>query len=65
MSETKTISIRMSPEEVARLDEIRPSDTPRATYLRSFFQEPPREDEVCTRSEALGILSRMARAVTL
>ena len=29
--------------------------------MRSLLREPPRGDEVATRSEALGILTRLAR----
>ena len=47
--------------ELARLDELRPPDVKRATFLRSLLQEPPSGDEVATRTEALGILTRLAR----
>ena len=33
----------------------------RATFLRSLLQQPPTGDEVATRTEALGILTRLAR----
>jgi hypothetical protein len=53
--------VRLSDAELARLDELRPSDTPRATFLRSLLFEPPSGDEVATRTEALTILTRLAR----
>ena len=58
---TNDIMVRLSDEELARLDELRPSDTARATYLPQLLQEPPSSDAVATRSEALGILTRLAR----
>jgi hypothetical protein len=33
------IMVRLSDEELARFDELRPSGTPRATFLRSLLQE--------------------------
>jgi hypothetical protein len=33
----------------------------RATFLRSLLQEPPSGSELATRTEALGILTRLAR----
>ena len=53
--------VRLSDAELARLDELRPPDVQRATFLRSLLQEPPSGDEVATRSEALAILTRLAR----
>jgi hypothetical protein len=58
---TNDIMVRLSDEELARLDVLRPSDTARATYLRRLLQEPPSGDAVATRGEALGILTRLAR----
>ena len=58
---TNDIMVRLSDEELSRLDELRPSDTTRATYLRQLLQEPPSGDGVATRTGALGILTRLAR----
>jgi hypothetical protein len=54
---TNDVMVRLSDEELARLDELRPSGTPRATFMRSLLQEPPSGNEVATRTEALAILS--------
>jgi hypothetical protein len=40
---------------------LRPSGTPRATFLRQLLQEPPSGNEVATRTEALAILTRLGR----
>jgi hypothetical protein len=53
--------VRLSDSELARLDELRPAGTPRATFMRSLLQAPPTEEEIATRSEVLAILSRLAR----
>jgi hypothetical protein len=45
---------------VARLDELRGSEE-RAVHLRRLLQEPPDGSEVATHSEALAILTRLAR----
>ena len=55
------IMVRLSDAELARLDELRPPDSKRATFLRSLLHQPPTGDEVATRTEALGILTRLAR----
>ena len=53
--------VRLSDEELARLDELRPSGTSRPAFIRSLLREPPSGDEVATRTEALAILTRLAR----
>ena len=45
--------VRLSDEELARLDELRPSGTSRPAFIRSLLREPPSGDEVATRTEAL------------
>ncbi len=55
------VMVKLNDRELARLDELRPPDVKRATFLRSLLQEPPSGDEVATRSEALAILTRLAR----
>jgi hypothetical protein len=61
MSRDTVVHVRLSASELARLDELRPSGTPRATFMRSLLHEPPNWDQVATRVEALTILSRLAR----
>jgi hypothetical protein len=53
------IMVRLDDREVAVLDEHRGS--PRATYLRRLLHEPPKEQEVASRAEAMAILTRLAR----
>jgi hypothetical protein len=53
--------VKLSDRELTRLDELRPSGTPRATFLRSLLQQPSSDNEIATRSEALAILIRLAR----
>ena len=54
------ITLRFSDQELARLDELR-GDQERAVFIRHLLREPPSGDEVATRTEALGILTRLAR----
>ena len=54
------IRVRLNDQEVARLDEIR-GDEERAVYLRRLLHEPPSGNEVATGTEALAILTRLAR----
>jgi hypothetical protein len=61
MRRRNDVMVRLSDAELVRLDELRPPDTPRATFLRLLLQGPPSADEVATRTEALAILSRLAR----
>ena len=61
MARERQIKITLDDDELARLDELRPSDTSRPAFIRSLLHEPPQGDEVCTRTEALSILSRLAR----
>ena len=56
-----SIKVTLNAQELARLDAIRPSGTTRPAFLRSLLEEPPRDNEVATRTEALGILTRLAR----
>lgn len=43
------------------MDELRPSGITRPAFLRALLREPPKGDDIATRSEALGILTRLAR----
>ena len=55
-----TISIRLSNDEMARLDELRPRGVARAVFVRQLLREPAPPD-VATREEALGLLTSLAR----
>ena len=54
--------VRLNDEELERLDERGPSGIARAVYLRTLLREPPTDNDVADRTEALAILSAMARA---
>jgi hypothetical protein len=54
--------VRLNDAELARLDEIRPGGVARAVYLRNLLREPPTDQDVADREEALAILSELARA---
>jgi hypothetical protein len=54
------IKVSLNDQELARLDELR-CDEERAVYLRRLLHEPPSGNEVATHTEALTILSRLAR----
>ena len=56
------IMFRLNDEELERLDEKRPGGIARAVYLRNLLREPPTGNDVADRTEALAILSAMARA---
>jgi hypothetical protein len=47
--------------ELARLDELRPSGTARAVYLRQLLQDPSAVEEAPSHAEAVAILARLAR----
>jgi hypothetical protein len=57
---THKVMVSLNDQELARLDEIR-GDEERAVYLRRLLHEPPSGNEVATRTEALAILTRLAR----
>jgi len=61
MARDHAIRVTLDASELARLDELRPPGTSRPAFLRSLLREPPRNDEVATREEALSILTSMAR----
>ncbi len=54
------VKVSLSDHESARLDEFR-GDEERAVYLRRLLHEPPDGSEVATHTEALAILTRLAR----
>jgi hypothetical protein len=57
---THPVKVSLNDQELARLDEIR-GDEERAVYLRRLLHEPPNGSEVATHTEALAILTRLAR----
>jgi hypothetical protein len=61
MARDHAIRVTLTGSELARLDELRPPGTSRPAFLRSLLREPPRNDEVATREEALSILTSLAR----
>jgi hypothetical protein len=61
MSREHPIKVRLDDSELMRLDELRPPGTSRPAFLRSLLREPPRNDQVATREEALSILTALAR----
>lgn len=61
MNRPHQIKVALSADELARLDELRPRGTSRAAFVRSLLREPPNHDEVASRSEALSILTSLAR----
>jgi hypothetical protein len=54
------VKVSLNDQELARLDELR-GDEERAVYLRRLLHEPPTGAEVATHTEALTILTRLAR----
>jgi len=54
------VKVSLTAQELARLDELR-GDEERAVHLRRLLHEPPDGSEVATHSEALAILTRLAR----
>jgi hypothetical protein len=61
MARDHIVKVALNHQELARLDELRPPGTSRPAFLRSLLQEPPRDDDVATRTEALAILTAQAR----
>ena len=54
------VMVSLSEHEAAQLDERRGVED-RAVYCRRLLQEPYNASDVATHSEALGILTRLAR----
>lgn len=52
--------VTLNDTEVAVLDEHR-GPLPRAVFLRRLVHEPPKRPDVATRSEAMALLSELAR----
>lgn len=60
MARQNTLRVTLTDDELFRLEEMRPSGTSRQPSS-ALLREPPRSDEIATRSEALSILSGLAR----
>jgi hypothetical protein len=55
------VGVTLSPDEAARLDEMRPHGTSRSAYMRALLVAPQAFDGAPTHAEAIGILARLAR----
>jgi hypothetical protein len=53
--------VSVNGRELARLDELRPSETARAVFLRPLLQGPSAVEEPPSHAEAVAILARLAR----
>jgi hypothetical protein len=62
MPEVDVISVRMSADEVARLDELRGADMSRSGFVRELLRLAGPLDEAPTYDEAVVLLARSARA---
>ena len=54
------VKVSLTSEERARVDRAR-GHTERAVYMRRLLHEPPDVSEVATHTEAMAILSNLAR----
>jgi Arc/MetJ-type ribon-helix-helix transcriptional regulator len=59
---TETITIRLSPQEVARADELRGEGVSRSAFVRELLRRAGPLDEQPTYAESLLLLARSARA---
>lgn len=62
MSRAQTVSIRLSADEVARIDEWRGDGVSRSAFLRELVHRSGPVDEQPSYPEALRLLARSARA---
>ena len=62
MASTETITIRISPDEVARVDEIRGEGVSRSAFVRELLRRAGPLDGEPSHEEALILLARSARA---
>lgn len=53
------ILVSVNGRELARLDELRPSETARAVFLRQLLQGPSAVEEPPSHAEAVAILARL------
>ena len=49
----RPVMVRLTDQELARLDEFRPSGMTRPAFLRSLLRQPPRDLDIASREEAL------------
>jgi hypothetical protein len=61
MARDHLIRVTLDDDELSRLDELRPPGMSRPAFFRTILHEPPSGGEVATRTEALSILSGLAR----
>jgi Arc/MetJ-type ribon-helix-helix transcriptional regulator len=61
-TETTTITVRLAPQDVARLDEMRGDGMSRSAFVRELLRQSGPLDKYATHSEALAILTRLARS---
>jgi hypothetical protein len=59
---TETITIRLSPQEVARADELRGEGVSRSAFVRELLRRAGPLDEQPSYAESLLLLARSARA---
>ena len=59
---SETITIRLSPQEVARADELRGDGVSRSAFVRELLRRAGPLDEAPSYGEALLLLARSARA---
>ena len=57
----RSVQVTLTDDELARLDELRPSGVSRPAFCRQLLRDPPKGDEVATRDWALSILTSLAR----
>jgi hypothetical protein len=62
MSDTESISIRMSADEVAKLDELRGDGVSRSAFVRELLHRAGPLDGAPTHGESILLLARSARA---
>jgi Arc/MetJ-type ribon-helix-helix transcriptional regulator len=62
MADRHTISVHLTPEEVARVDEIRGEGVSRSAFVRELLRRAGPLDEAPTYPESLLLLARSARA---
>jgi Ribbon-helix-helix protein, copG family len=58
----KQFSIRLSDDDLARLDELRPEGTTRPAFIRNLLRRYTPTEDSPTYEEAVALLARSARA---
>lgn len=61
MGRERAVRVTLTDDELARLDELRPAGASRPAFFRTLLHEPPSGDDIATRTEALAILTGLAR----